>query len=378
MMYVLPVSKGIFIQMAKDFIGIGIIGAGFARTTQIPGFQACPGARVVTIASARRENAVRAAQECGIPRVADDWKAVIADEEVDLVSIVTPPFTHCEMAIRALEAGKHVLCEKPMAMNAKEADKMRQEARMSGRMALLDHELRFLPGRLKAREIVRRGDLGIVRHVKLTFRYDTRANSTLAWDWWSDERAGGGVLAALGSHAIDGFRWLLGADPVQVFANLTTHVRERPDPNRRKRFVTSDDECNMLLRFKDSELTHSTTGAMSLSMVEAGKPEHRLEIYGAQGALMLEGNGELWQADVGEKSWRRIYMELGEIAPGITHESGWARGFTAFSRQHVAALLEGNTKVNGAATFDDGYYTQIILDAARTSHEQGRWIIARQ
>src|SRR3982074_818927 len=96
-------------------VRIGIIGAGFARTTQIPGFKACDGARIVAIASARREHAENVAREFGIEQVESDWRALVARDDIDLVSIVTPPVTHCEMTLSALDHGKAVLCEKPMA-----------------------------------------------------------------------------------------------------------------------------------------------------------------------------------------------------------------------------------------------------------------------
>src|ERR671928_2262654 len=106
----------------REEIGIGIIGTGFARTTQLPAFRACEGARVVAIASGHRENAERVAREFDIPVVASDWREVVAREDVDLLSIATPPVTHAEMALAALDAGKSVLCEKPMALNASETD----------------------------------------------------------------------------------------------------------------------------------------------------------------------------------------------------------------------------------------------------------------
>src|SRR5437660_2679130 len=108
--------------MAADkIIRIGIIGAGFARSTQIPGFKACEGARIVAIASARREHAEEVAREFDIEHVEDDWRALVARDDVNLVSVVTPVVTHCEMTLAALERRKAVLCEKPMAMNADEA-----------------------------------------------------------------------------------------------------------------------------------------------------------------------------------------------------------------------------------------------------------------
>src|SRR4030095_16109349 len=93
-------------SVAKDTVGIGVIGTGFARTTQLPAWAACEGARVVAVASGRRENAEAAAREFGIPFVGSDWREVVGRADVDLVSIVTPPVTHAEMAVAALDMGK--------------------------------------------------------------------------------------------------------------------------------------------------------------------------------------------------------------------------------------------------------------------------------
>src|SRR2546423_7230025 len=210
-------------------INIGIIGAGFARTTQIPGFRACAGARVVAIASGHRENAERVAREFDIEHVAGDWREVVARDDVDLISIVTPPATHMEMALAALAAGKAVLCEKPMAMSAGEADAMRRQAKDVGQLALIDHELRFLNGRRKMRELLLRAEIGYVRHAKYIFRSDSRAARERPWNWWSEARMGGGALGAIGSHAVDSFRWLLGTEASHVFGQLANHVIAGPD-----------------------------------------------------------------------------------------------------------------------------------------------------
>src|SRR5712692_5607403 len=353
-------------------IRIGIIGAGFARTTQIPCFKNCKGARIVAIASAHREHAEEVAREFGSDHVEDDWRALAARDDLDLVSVVTPVFTHCEITLAALDHGQAVLCEKPMAMNADEARQMTDRAREVGTVALIDHELRFLPGRLKMRELLQRGEIGKVRHAKLTFRSDSRADVERAWNWWSDKTQGGGAFGTIGSHVVDGFRWVLGAEVSEVCCNLATHIREREDESGTPREVTTDDEANLLLRFADSELTEGATGNASMSLVEPGKPEHRLEIFGSRGALMIEEGGELWQSKVGDGEWKRVGSDRGELAKGM-RDSGWARGFTAFSKRIVEALREGRTTVEGAATFDDGYRTQVVLDSGRRSDESGCW-----
>src|SRR6202521_1159207 len=230
---------------ADKTIRIGIIGAGFARTTQIPGFNDCEGAKIVAIASAHRERAAEVAREFAIDHVEADWRALVARDDLDLVSIVTPVVTHCEMTLAALDRGKAVLCEKPMAMNAAEALRMTERARETAVLTLIDHELRFLPGRVKMRELVRGGDIGKVRHAQLTFRSDSRADPAPPWNWWSDVKQGGGALGAIGSHVIDGWRWLLGAEVSEVIGNLATHIRERKDEKGKMREVTSDDETNL-------------------------------------------------------------------------------------------------------------------------------------
>jgi predicted dehydrogenase len=360
-------------SVKKESINIGIIGAGFARTTQIPGFRACEGARIVSIASGHRENAERVAREFGINHVAGDWREVVSRADVDLISIVTPPSTHLEMALAALDAGKAVLCEKPMAMNAAEADQMRRRARETGALALIDHELRFVDGRRKMREMLHGGEIGRVRHAKFIFRSDSRASAERPWNWWSDEKAGGGVLGAIGSHAIDGLHSMLGASVASVFCQLATHVPQRPDKESgAMRPVTTDDEANLVLRFKDGELTTGATGTVSMSMAEAGRAEHCLEVYGSEGALRLEGASRLWRAGLGEGQWKSVPTESGDLATGM-HDNEWSRGFTAFARRIVLALREGHTEVSDAATFDDGYHTQLVLDAARNSHREGCW-----
>ncbi|HYH85992.1 MAG TPA: Gfo/Idh/MocA family oxidoreductase [Pyrinomonadaceae bacterium] len=357
--------------MSQKTIGIGVIGAGFARTTQLPAFRACEGARVVAIASGHRENAERAAREFDIPFVAADWREVVAHADVDLVSVVTPPVTHAEMTLAALAAGKAVLCEKPMAMNSEETGRMRAAAEGACALALVDHELRFLPARRRMREIIMGGEIGRVRHAKFMYRADSRASAKGTWNWWSDAAMGGGALGAIGSHAVDTLHWLLGARASHVTASLATHVAARPDVQTGEaRAVTSDDEAVLVLRFADGEVTEGATGLVSISVVEMGRSEHSVEVFGTEGALRVEGAGGLWRAGLGLGKWDKIETEDAPLAAGL-RDNEWSRGFTIFAREIVGALREGRTSVEGAASFADGHRTQLVLDAARAAHDGG-------
>jgi len=356
---------------SRGVVGVGIIGTGFARTTQLPAWAACEGARLVAVASGRRENAERAAREFDIPFVAEDWREVVAHDEVDLVSIVTPPVTHAEMAVAALEAGKAVLCEKPMAMNAQQTARMCEAARAAGRLALIDHELRFLPARRRMRELIQGGELGRVRHAKFLFRGGSRASADAPWSWWSDERAGGGALGAIGSHAVDALHWLLGTRASHVSASLAAHVAERRDPaSGELRRVTADDEASLLVNFEDGGAAERATGVISVSMAEAGAPEHTIEVFGTEGSVRIDGARRLWRARVGEGAWQRVETEEAPLAEGM-RDNEWSRGFNVFAREIVGALREGRTGIEGAATFEDGHRTQLVLDAARAAHDSG-------
>jgi predicted dehydrogenase len=355
-------------------VGIGIVGAGFARTTQIPGFRDCMGAKVVAIASRHRERAAEVAKEFGIPHVAADWQELVERDDVDLVSIVTPPATHMEITLAALEQRKAVLCEKPMALNAGEAKRMVEKARSADVLALIDHELRFLNSRRTMRGMLQTGAIGTVRHCNYVFRSDYRGIADRGWDWWSDAAMGGGTLGAIGSHVVDSFRWMLSTEVTSVLGMLTTHIKERPDKSSGgMRPVTTDDEAKLLFRFADGPHTEGATGAAALSVVESGKYENRVEIYGTKGALMVEETGELWRSPTGSGQWRPVQVDQDHMAQGM-RESSWSRGFTAFACRIVEALRTGRKTVEDAASFEDGYRIQVVLDALRESNESGCWV----
>jgi len=355
-------------------VGIGIVGTGFARTTQIPGFRDCMGAKVVAIASRSRERAESVAKEFGIEHVADDWQELVTHKDVDLVSVVTPPSTHMEITLAAVQHGKAVLCEKPMAMNAEEAAQMVHTAQSARVLALIDHELRFLNGRRTMRAMLQNGAIGQVRHCSYLFRSDYRGISDRAWDWWSDENMGGGTWGAIGSHAIDSFRWMLGTEITEALGLLSTHIKQRTDKSTgSSRAVTTDDEAKVLFRFADGPLNVDATASASLSVVESGSHENRLELYGTTGALMVEETGELWHSPLGSGAWRPVQVDQDHLAHGM-RQSSWSRGFTTFAIAIVEAIRAGKTSVKDAATFEDGYQIQLVLDAARASNSSKCWV----
>jgi Predicted dehydrogenases and related proteins len=355
----------------SEKIRIGIIGTGFARTVQIPALKKIPGVEVVSVASARREKAEAVAREFEIRHFTDDWRETVRRDDVDLVCITTPPVFHREMTLFALDNEKHVLCEKPMAMNTAEALEMLERSKeRKNLLCLIDHELRFLNGRRRAFELIREGAIGKIRHVKYNFRAPQRGDENLPWTWWSDEKSGGGTLGAVGSHVFDTIRWLSGAEISRVFCQLQLHVKQRRDSNGEMRAVTTDDEANLILRLAENDLTEDATANISLSMVEYPSYQNRVEVFGNRGALRIEFDGELFIGKPDSENWQKIDVEINEAVEGATN-TGWNSGFLAFAREIVKTLQNGETEIEHAATFEDGYKVQIALDAARESSAKG-------
>ena len=148
---------------------LGFIGTGFARRVQLPGLRHVPGVAATAVASGRRANADAVAREFSIANVFDDGEALARSGDVDAVVISSTPDSHARFAIAAITAGKHVLCEKPMAVSAAEAQTMvAAAAQHPKQVAWLDHELRYEPNRRKARDLIRAGTIGAVRHIELS------------------------------------------------------------------------------------------------------------------------------------------------------------------------------------------------------------------
>lgn len=317
----------------KERVGIGIIGTGFARKVQIPAFLACDGAFIASITSGHLENAKAAAAESGARHFSDDWREAVAHEDVDLVCVTTPPVYHREMTLAALAAGKPVLCEKPMAMNAAEADEMTAAAKKAGVIAIIDHELRFQQGRQLAFQMIRDGAIGHVHHAKTNFQSSYRADPDVPWNWWADDASGGGALGAIGSHIVDSLHWFLGTTISTVFCQLNSPIKQRRTNDGETRAVTSDDQSNMIVRFADSVITRDATGLISVSMSEGPEYENQMEFFGDGGAMRVGPLGELHIANARATEWTHIETDPGTLIDGMP-DSGFSRICAACTADH--------------------------------------------
>ena len=344
--------------------GVGIVGTGWGARVQVPTFREA-GLDVVAMAGFHHEKTRQLAGELGI-RPHDDWREVVASADVDLVSIVTPPSEHREMALAALEAGKHVLCEKPTALDATEAEELVSAAkRRPGQIALIDHELRFLPAWREARQ--RLGELGPVRYVEVRYSSPSRGDRSRAWNWWSDVSRGGGIWGAVGSHYVDAIRYF-GMEVEAVQAMLRTIIGRRPFGDA-SREVTADDFASVDLR-----LANGAVAVLQFSAVASGPDEDSLfTIYCEGGAMRFSGEEVLVSTE--GAPFTRMAGETMQKRPGNSPGGAFGTGTLHLGRALRAALDGGDRgALAPAATFEDGLMQQRVLDAARRSSASGGWI----
>lgn len=361
--------------MAKP--GIGIIGTGWGTRVQVPAFREA-GLEIVALAGSQARKTQRIAAELDIPHATGDWRTLLERDNVELVSIVTPPFLHCEMTIAALEAGKHVLCEKPTAFNAAEAREMLRAAEARpAQIALIDHELRFVPAMHAARQLVQEGGIGKLRHGEVRFVNSSRANFKRIWNWWSDVAQGGGILGAIGSHQIDAVRYLLNDEVTAVSGCLQTYVTQRPispptetgapSPTRE---VTSDDFASFQLK-----MAHGGIVSVLASMVARTNESQSITLYGDAGTLRIQ-SGRLFYAQPDDELYDITPVETIAIPEHIRVLYPDYAEATIYMGHALRMAVGGDrSAIKPAATMRDGLHTQQVIDAVRISSAEAQgWV----
>lgn len=349
---------------------VGIIGASFAKAAFLPALRHVPGAEVVALASARMESAQAAASEFDVPHAYDDWEAMFGSHDFDLVCIATPTFLHAPQTLRAIEAGAHVLCDKPTAMNAAEAARMLEAAEAAGRIHMIDHELRFNPNRMRIAELIADGTMGEIRHVNI-------ANVGKSWsdpasrpkgDWWSLAEKGGGRLGANGSHQVDLLRWWLG-EVAWVSGAAPVMVPDRVDPKTGEAWTaTADDVAFMTL-----EMESGAVAQVFMSGVAAHNMGNATQIFGSGGSITLSNDDErLMFAPAGGDFEDITVPDPNAELPGV-NAGIWNVSVVGLLQEFASAIREGRPPARGA-TFVDGLANQRVLDAVRMSGTERRWV----
>ncbi|MGI9628083.1 MAG: Gfo/Idh/MocA family protein [Longimicrobiales bacterium] len=349
---------------------VGIIGASFAKAAYLPALRHVPGAEVVALASARMESAQRAASEFEVHNVYDDWEAMLAAHELDLVCIATPTILHEPQTLAAIASGAHVLCEKPTAMDASEAARMLAAAEAAGRIHMIDHELRFNPNRMRIAELISEGALGEIHHVDITNVSKTWGDpaSRAEGDWWSLAEMGGGRLGANGSHQVDLLRWWLG-EVAWVSGAAQVAVPDRVDSDTGRPWVATADD----MAFFTLEMTSGAVAQVLMSGVAVHNMGNATRIFGSEGTVTLSNDDErLLFARPGEDFQDITVPDPNADLPGV-NAGIWNVSVVALMQELASAIREGRKPGRGA-TFADGLANQVVLDAVRISGRERRWV----
>jgi predicted dehydrogenase len=368
-------------------IGVGMVGYAFMGRAHSLAWNAVGRVfdlplrpRLAAICGRDRAAAEAAAARLGWAAAETDWRALIARDDVDLVDIAAPGDLHAPIAIAALEAGKHVLCEKPLANTLAEAEAMKAAADAAyprGARAMVGFNYRRVPALALARRLVEQGRIGPLRHVRAVYLQDWLADPETPMTWrMRAERAGSGALGDLGAHVVDLARYLTGDEIAVVSAVSATFVRERP---------MADGTGNGTVTVDDAVVFAGRLASGALASFEATryatgrKNGLRIELNGAKGSLAfdLERLNELEFFDAGDDStdsgFRRILVTesshpylSGWWPPG--HTLGWEHTFTHQARDLVTAIAAGDQP---SPSFADGLAVQRVLDAVARSAASG-------
>jgi predicted dehydrogenase len=341
---------------------VAVIGTGFAKDVQIPAFQRHPRFNVVAIAARDPMRTRDVAGKFGVERWHTDWREMVAEGGFDLLSVVTPPHLHCEMTLAGLAAGMHVLCEKPMALNAEEAQQMLDRARETGLTGMIDHEYRYLAARQRFGELIRDGYIGELCRLIVCFHQARHAvHPAHKWDWWSDFKCGGGLLGAVGSHYFDAMQhWF--RRPRRVWGKLNVFVTEFPAPDGEgSRAVTADDSFLAVL-----DLGDGVEALFDFSVAAKGGIGSRVTALGSEGTLMIEDDKRV----LGSRSGEELNV-LYPTEPLPTDDEPWFLAFL-YLLDDVAAGIDQN--VSSSPNFEDGLAHQEFIDAVKISNAVGTWV----
>ncbi|MEU1338709.1 Gfo/Idh/MocA family protein [Streptomyces sp. NPDC090075] len=380
-------------RTAPPALGVGMVGYAFMGAAHSQGWRTVghvfdlPLRPVLAAIAGRDAHAVRAAADKhGWAAAETDWRALVARDDVQLVDICTPGDSHAEIAIAALEAGKHVLCEKPLANSVAEAEAMvtaAEAARSRGQLAMVGFNYRRVPALAYARRLIAAGRLGTLRHVRVCYLQDWLVDPDFPLTWrLQREYAGSGALGDLGAHIVDLAQYLAGEPLVGVSAQMETFVKERPrldgvssgltaSGGPRRGPVTVDDAAVFTGRLASGALASFE----ATRMASGRKNALSLEVNGEFGSLAfdLERLNELSFHDHREPAatagFRRIvvtepehpYLE-GWWPPG--HALGYEHTFAHQARDLVEAIASGTDPI---PSFADGLQVQRVLAAVEES-----------
>lgn len=365
-------------------LGVGLIGTGYmgkchalAWTGVHAVFGDGPIPRLVHLAEVNADIAHKKAAEFGFAKATGDWRELIADPEVDVVSVTTPNAFHAEMAIAALEAGKHVWCEKPMAVALADAQRMAAAAKSSGKIAALGYNYIQNPMVRHIESLLGEGAIGTVNHVRLEMDEDFMADPEALFYWKSEASSGYGALDDFGVHPLSLLLKLFG--PVsRVFANLSKPYADRPTQSGNRRAVETFDIASILF-----EIGEGISGVMALDRSAWGrKGRIALQIFGSRGTIVYdqERMNELQLYAVSDRPTEqgfRTILAAPQHAPydRFIPAPGHGLGFNDLKIIECRELLNAiEGRPARIVDFDAGLVIERTVHAMARSHQDRAWV----
>ena len=343
-------------------IRVLLIGTSFGGSVHAPAFAGHPDFQLVGVASGHVENARRVAEAHGVPVATRDWKKMLEEVDADLVSITSPPDLHYPMARAALELKRHVLLEKPFALNAAQAKELTAFAKSRKVVAVVNHEFRHKPGRAALARWIAEGKLGRIEHLAMKTRLPGWARDpSRKLTWLTEKKRGGGFLGALGSHDIDQF--LLCGGPIRrVFGRLRPLAASAAGLTAAHRAITAEDSFTLLIEFK--------SGATGIIDTFGGARERRerIEAFGSEDSFTVIDGDRIGRPAPGGGIEEIPVPEDLRLEP-----TPWAPLVAPFRVK--LDMMRDAIRGTGTATptFAEALEVQKVLDAARKSDQTGTW-----
>ena len=374
-------------------LGIGMVGYGFIGRVHTLSYLNLPyyykpmpaRLKMVGVASVPVSDAEEGVEQAGFEFATDNWKDLIARDDIDIIEVCTPNFLHKEVIIESLKAGKHVNCEKPLAMDLAEAKEIIEAADAHPELiSQTTFEYRYQPAMMRAKKLIEEGLLGKVYSARIAYLHSGNSDPTRPLYWKIQKKfCGGGSLYDLASHVVDLTRFLLG-DFKKIFSRLEIFTKKRPIAGKPGQFGEVDVDDLALIMF---ESQNGCIGTIEGSKVATGaNDEYRIEIHGEKGAIKFNSMQpnflEVYDTrDTGEPiGGRRGFTAIETVQrypkpatqfPGPKFSVGWMRYHSGSAFDFVKNVSEGTKPI---ADMHSGYKVQEVLEAATISNSKGRWV----
>ena len=357
-------------------IKVGVVGGGFGRT-HILAYRATPGVEVTAFCQRTKTSAERVSQEFGIPHVFTDYRQMLSQTDLDAVSLTTPTDVHLAMAIDAFDRGVSVLCEKPLAINKKEAAAMLRRAEEASLIHMTSFNFRFIPAFYRMKELMEEGYVGSrVLHVEAAWFTERRADPNLPFRWRDQkEVVGFGAMGDVGVHLVDLVRWLAG-DFKRVCSQQAIFTKERAMADRSGNGEVTVEDCAVFI----GELAGGGLVSFVANAAARGSAYQEIRILGDEGmlrAVVDRGKpdwmiGKLWGAQGGGNT-RPLPMPerlMERLIPTDHRRAAREAIFVNLTRLFAHGIRTGEQP---RPSFHDGLEAQKVLDAVNKSAQTGSW-----